>query len=83
MGSDIPRLATTFEVAGLYVPAVGFGTFQTGEGGRSVKEVVVRALQNGYTHIDTAVGYGNEEEVGQAIKESGINREKLFITTKL
>jgi diketogulonate reductase-like aldo/keto reductase len=83
MSLNNTNLATTFEVNGIDIPAVGFGTFQTGEGGQSVKDVVIQALRNGYTHIDTAVGYGNEKEVGEAIKESGINREKLFITTKL
>jgi glycerol 2-dehydrogenase (NADP+) len=40
-------------------------------------------LKNGYTHIDTAAGYQNETEVGQGIKASGVQREKIFLTTKL
>lgn len=44
---------------------------------------VLCALENGYRSIDTAQAYGNEEAVGQAIKDSGIPRDKLFITTKL
>jgi diketogulonate reductase-like aldo/keto reductase len=41
------------------------------------------ALQNGYRHIDTALAYGNEREVGQGIKDSGVPREEIWITTKL
>ncbi|KAK5656581.1 hypothetical protein OQA88_4560 [Cercophora sp. LCS_1] len=65
------------------VPAVGFGTFQ-GEGGNSkVKEAVKLALKLGYRHIDGANAYGNEKEIGEAIKESGILREEIFVTSKL
>jgi diketogulonate reductase-like aldo/keto reductase len=48
-----------------------------------VKEVVLKALQQGYRHIDTAAAYRNEKEVGEAIKESGIGRKEIFVTTKL
>lgn len=48
-----------------------------------VEEAVKAALKDGYRHIDTAAAYGNEKEVGQAIKESGVPREELWITTKL
>jgi len=48
-----------------------------------VKEIVLKALQKGYRHIDTAAAYGNEKAVGEAIRESGIRREKIFVTTKL
>lgn len=41
------------------------------------------ALKNGYRHIDTAAAYGNEKSVGRAIKDSGIPREEIFVTTKL
>ena len=44
---------------------------------------VVDAIQTGYSHIDTAASYQNEEAVGRGIKQSGVAREKLFITTKL
>ncbi|MCJ1316179.1 hypothetical protein MMC15_001499 [Xylographa vitiligo] len=68
---------------GRSIPAVGLGTFQ-GEGDNSeVKEIVLAALQKGYRHIDTASAYGNERDVGLAIRESGIPREEIFITTKL
>jgi alcohol dehydrogenase (NADP+) len=48
-----------------------------------VKEAVKKALQLGYRHIDGAYAYGNEKEIGQAIKESGIPRHEVFVTTKL
>lgn len=66
------------------MPAVGMGCWM-GEvgGGERVGRMVEKALKLGYRHIDTAAGYGNEEMVGKAIKESGIPREQLYITTKL
>lgn len=65
------------------IPAVGFGTFQGDEGNAKVKDAVSLALRHGYRHIDTANAYGNEKEVGQAIRESGIPRDEIFVTTKL
>ncbi|NLL75315.1 MAG: aldo/keto reductase [Erysipelothrix sp.] len=66
----------------LEIPVVGFGTWQTPDG--EVAELsVLTALKAGYTHIDTAAAYKNEESVGRAIKKSGLNREDLYITTKL
>ncbi|MEV0158284.1 aldo/keto reductase [Micromonospora sp. NPDC050686] len=63
------------------MPLLGFGTWQaTGQAGY---EAVLAALDAGYRHIDTATMYGNEEEVGRAIRESGLRREDIFITTKL
>ncbi|KAH8589977.1 NADP-dependent oxidoreductase domain-containing protein [Bisporella sp. PMI_857] len=62
---------------------VGFGTFQNDGNNDRVKDLVLNALRCGYRHIDTAAAYGNERQVGEAIKESGIPREDLFITTKL
>lgn len=58
----------------------GLGVWQ---GGAETKEAVLAALKAGYRHIDTAAIYKNEEAVGEAIRESGIKREELFITTKL
>ncbi len=60
----------------------GLGTWQTPDGDVA-KYVVEAALNSGYRHIDTAAAYGNEESVGEGIKNSGINRHDLFITTKL
>ena len=72
-----------FDVNGQYIPAVGLGTFQGDEGNSRVKETVVSALQGGYRHLDTAAAYGNEKEVGLAIKEAEVKRDEIFVTTKL
>ena len=76
-------LPNAFEIHGNSVPAVGLGTFQGGATDGDVKQVVLRALQQGYRHIDTATAYGNEKAVGDALRESGIPRDEVFITTKL
>ncbi len=67
---------------GVKIPCVGFGTWQTPNGDIAVSAVKY-ALAFGYRHVDTAAGYGNEESVGAAVKQSGIPREELFITSKL
>lgn len=67
---------------GVKIPCVGFGTWQVSDGETAVT-AVKEAIAAGYRHIDTAAGYGNEESVGRAVKESGIAREKIFITSKL
>lgn len=67
---------------GVQIPCVGFGTWQTPNGETAVA-AVKEAIALGYRHIDTAAGYGNEESVGLAIKESTIERKDLFITSKL
>lgn len=64
------------------IPAIGFGTFQIPADG-STYEAVKTALALGIRHIDTAVAYFNEQEVGQAVKDSGIPREEIWITSKL
>ena len=64
------------------IPELGFGTWQTPNGDVAVS-AVKKALEVGYRHIDTAQGYKNEDSVGQAIKESGIPREEILLTTKL
>ena len=64
------------------VPVLGFGVFQIADPAECERSVV-DAIQTGYTHIDTAASYMNEEAVGRGIKQSGVAREKLFITTKL
>jgi 2,5-diketo-D-gluconate reductase A len=66
---------------GVQIPQFGFGVFQV-EPARTA-EVVGTALEAGYRHIDTAQGYGNEEGVGQALRESGLARDEVFVTTKL
>jgi len=67
---------------GIEIPSIGFGVFKVKEGDE-VYEAVLEALKSGYRLIDTAAIYGNEEGVGRAIKESGIKREDIFLTTKL
>jgi len=67
---------------GVKMPQLGFGVFKVKEG-EEVVDAVKAALAAGYRSIDTAAAYRNEEGVGQAIRESGIPREQLFITTKV
>lgn len=64
------------------IPILGFGVFQITDQAECERSVV-DAIQTGYTHIDTAASYQNEEAVGRGIKRSGLAREKLFVTTKL
>ncbi len=67
---------------GIKIPAVGFGTWQI-PGGDPAYNSVATALKAGYRHIDTAFAYGNEASVGQAIRDSGIDRKEIFVTSKL
>jgi diketogulonate reductase-like aldo/keto reductase len=76
MGSKVVQLNT-----GAEMPAIGFGTWQMHT--KEVREAVTEALKTGYRLIDTARIYRNEKNVGQAIQESDIPRENVFITTKL
>lgn len=64
------------------IPAVGFGVFLIPNNGPTY-DATLAALKAGYRHIDTAAGYMNESDVGKAIKDSGIPREDIFITSKL
>ncbi|WVW81122.1 hypothetical protein I302_103113 [Kwoniella bestiolae CBS 10118] len=66
---------------GAQIPAVGLGTWKSEPG--EVTKAVAYALKDGYRHIDAALIYGNENEVGQGIKDSGVPREEIFITSKL
>ena len=66
---------------GVSIPQIGFGTYKT-----TVQDgyrIILDAIRAGYTHLDTAAIYGNEEETGRAVRESGIPREEFFITSKL
>jgi len=67
---------------GVEIPILGFGVFQINDPAECERSVV-DAIQTGYNHIDTAASYQNEEAVGRGIKQSGVAREELFITTKL
>lgn len=64
------------------IPAIGFGVFRIPNDGSTYK-AVLEALKAGYRHIDTAVAYFNEQEVGKAIADSGIDRKDIFVTSKL
>lgn len=77
--SDIPNIKLA---NGVEMPQEGFGVYQIRDFDQC-KQSVLDALKAGYRHIDTAQVYGNEEAVGAAIKESGIDRHDIFITTKV
>ena len=66
---------------GTSIPQLGFGVFQIDPS--ETKEATLAALEVGYRHIDTAEMYGNEKEVGEAVRASGIDREEVFVTSKL
>jgi 2,5-diketo-D-gluconate reductase A len=66
---------------GVSIPQLGFGVYQVEPD--QTKEATLAAFEVGYRHIDTAQMYGNEKQVGQAIAESGIARDEIFVTTKL
>ena len=68
-------------IDGTRVPALGFGTFRMA--GEECRAGVEDALAIGYRHIDTAQGYDNEEQVGEALERSGVPREEIFLVTKL
>lgn len=67
---------------GVGIPCLGFGTYKTPDGAEGAAAVRA-ALAEGYRHIDTAAFYGNETAVGQGIRESGLPREEIFVTTKV
>jgi len=67
---------------GVEMPWVGFGTFKS-EPGRVTEQAVAWALEIGYRHVDTAAFYGNEADVGRAVRASGIPRSQVFVTTKV
>lgn len=67
---------------GVDIPQLGLGVFKT-PNGKATSQAVVWALQAGYRHIDTAMIYRNEESVGQGMRDSGLKRNEIFLTTKL
>jgi diketogulonate reductase-like aldo/keto reductase len=76
-------LTDTFTLADdVRIPKIGFGTWQIPDG-QEAYDSVRTALDAGYRHIDTALAYGNEASVGRAVRDSGIDRDEIFITTKL
>jgi 2,5-diketo-D-gluconate reductase A len=66
---------------GVEIPALGFGVFQTPPD--ETREAVGAALDAGYRHIDTAAAYGNERQVGDAVRASGLDRSEVFLETKI
>src|SRR5215208_4979406 len=68
-------------VDGNEIPLLGFGVWQVPDG-PECERAVAWALEAGYRHIDTAQAYGNEESVGRALRDSGVPRDEVFITTK-
>lgn len=66
---------------GVKIPQLGFGTFQIPPA--DTRAATLTALEVGYRHIDTAQMYGNEKEVGQAVRDSGLDRDDIFVTSKL
>ena len=76
--SPIPTLTLP---TGAPIPVLGFGTYKVAP--EDAYDAVSRALEIGYRHIDTAQMYGNEAEVGAALEASGIEREQIFLTTKV
>jgi 2,5-diketo-D-gluconate reductase A len=76
--TEVPSLTLN---NGVQIPAVGFGVFQTPPD--ETIAAVETALATGYRHIDTAAAYGNEREVGEAIRRSGVDRSEVFVETKV
>lgn len=77
------NLTDTFTFSNGYgIPCVGFGTWQSPDG-ETAAMAVKEAIKAGYRHIDTAAAYGNETSVGKGIKDSGVERKNLFITSKV
>ena len=68
--------------SGVGMPWLGLGVFQSVPG-RETEQAVRWALELGYRHVDTAAFYDNEQDVGRAVKDSGLARESVFITTKV
>jgi diketogulonate reductase-like aldo/keto reductase len=69
-------------VNGVKIPCVGFGTWQTPDGD-ATRDAVKAAVASGYRHIDGAAVYGNEKSVGRALKDCGVPRGEIFVTSKL
>lgn len=80
MSTSTSQMATVPLRGDVEIPQLGAGVFQVPP--EQTAEVVTHALRAGYRHIDTAAAYGNEAQVGQAIRASGLAREDLFVTTK-
>lgn len=81
-GYTMTILEETFTLHnGVKIPKLGLGTWQSAP--EDAYNATLFALKNGYTHVDTAIVYGNETEVGRAVRDSGQKRENVFVTTKV
>src|SRR5438045_6108786 len=78
--ASVPDAALSLPSGGR-MPLLGFGTWQLT--GAEALRATTAALSTGYRHIDTATTYGNETEVGRALRDSGVDRADVFVTTKL
>lgn len=79
----MPALTDVFELSnGVTIPRIGFGTWQIPDGAPAY-DATRAALDAGYRHVDTARAYGNEASVARALRDSGISRDEVFVTTKL
>ena len=78
MARNVPSVTLNNDVE---MPILGFGVYQVPAD--ETEAVVSTALEVGYSHVDTAASYQNEEAVGRAIRGSGLRRDELFVTTKL
>ena len=74
----VPNLRLT---DGVEIPQLGFGVFQIPPA--ETRAATLEALRVGYRHVDTAEMYGNEREVGEAVRDSGLDRGEVFVTSKL
>jgi diketogulonate reductase-like aldo/keto reductase len=66
---------------GRFIPSIAFGTWKLGNGDGPTHQVD-QAISVGFSHVDTAQAYANEHEAGKAIRESGLRREEVYVTTK-
>lgn len=83
MSTDPLTIESTIELNdGLRMPRLGFGVYLIAAGA-PCRQAVAHALAAGYRHVDTAAFYRNEADVGRAVRESGLARESLYVTTKL
>src|SRR5437762_1896010 len=81
-GNGVNAPTTIFTLNnGVEMPALGLGVFQTPP--HETRDAVRAALGAGYRHIDTAAAYGNERQVGEAVRESGLDRSEVFLETKI
>jgi 2,5-diketo-D-gluconate reductase A len=79
MPDDLSTLSVPLP-GGRPIPLLGFGTWQLS--GEEAYRATRDAIEVGYRHVDTATGYGNEDRIGAAIADSGVDRDQLFVTTK-